>query len=282
MDSVARLLSDGFAAVYIEAGARRGHHRGVPGVFADGDDAAGPARVPDAFGAGKRAASSVHRFLNGQDLRDGREVTVRSVAAMAPGAALPRLRSGAPAAPFDERRRSSREGAPALSAEDALAEAGRCLGCGVYSETLNSAALRTRRTRESTCLLTLEVEAGIATGVAGIRVQEEALTLPVRTVMPPASDNEEIICRCERVTLGRIRRAIQSGVRDMNQLKAMLNVGLGACGGKTCGPLLRSVFIREGVPPSDVTPFTQRPLVAEVSLGAFAGAPSSGAEESRA
>jgi NADPH-dependent glutamate synthase beta subunit-like oxidoreductase/Pyruvate/2-oxoacid:ferredoxin oxidoreductase delta subunit/bacterioferritin-associated ferredoxin len=285
-DSVARLRSDGFAAVYIEAGAPRGHHRGVPGgssrgVFAAGDDAAGPARVPEAIGAGKRAASSIHRFLNGQDLRDGREVTMQSIAAMAPSVALPRQRPGAPAAPFDERRPSFKEVAPALSAEDALAEAGRCLGCGVYSETLNAAGLRTRQTRESTCLLTLEVEAGIATGVAGIRVQEEALTLPVETVMPPASDNEEVICRCERVTLGRIRQAIQSGVRDMNQLKAMLNVGLGACGGKTCGPLLRSVFIREGVPPSDVTPFTQRPLVAEVPLGVFAGASTSGAEESR-
>jgi len=168
-----------------------------------------------------------------------------------------------------------------------LVEAGRCLGCGVYSETLDARARKTRQSRESTYLLTLEVRAGIATAVAGVRVQEEALTLPVRTVMPPVSDEEEVICRCERVTLGRIRRAIQGGARDMNQLKAMLNVGLGACGGKTCGPLLRSVFIREGVPPSDVTPFTQRPLVAEVPLGVLAGArssgaPSSGAREGRA
>ena len=296
VDSVARLRSDGFAAVSIEAGAQRGRHMGAPGdssrgVFAVGDDAAGPARVPDAFGAGKRAASSIHRFLNAQDgvpaegvhsyLCDGREVTTQSIATMATGVASPRQRPGAPAAPFDERRRSLKEVAHALNAEDALAEAGRCLGCGVYSETLNAAALRTRRTRESTWLLTLEVEAAIATGVAGIRVQEEALTLPVGTVMPPASDDEEVICRCERVTLGPIRRAIRSGVRDMNQLKAMLNVGLGACGGKTCGPLLRSVFIREGVHPSDVTPFTQRPVVAEVSLGVFAGAPSGGAEEGR-
>jgi hypothetical protein len=52
----------------------------------------------------------------------------------------------------------------------------------------------------------------------------------------------------------------------------MLHTGLGACGGKTCGPLIQSIFRREGVPPSDVTAFTQRPLVAEVPLGVFAGA----------
>ena len=51
----------------------------------------------------------------------------------------------------------------------------------------------------------------------------------------------------------------------------MLKVGMGACGGKTCGPLIRAVFRREGVPDAEVVDFTQRPLDAEAPLGLFAG-----------
>jgi hypothetical protein len=57
----------------------------------------------------------------------------------------------------------------------------------------------------------------------------------------------------------------------MNQLKGMLGAGLGACGGKTCGPLVRGLFRRAGVRDDEVTPFTERPLVVEVPMGLFAG-----------
>ncbi|HUI70253.1 MAG TPA: hypothetical protein VL354_07000, partial [Spirochaetia bacterium] len=60
---------------------------------------------------------------------------------------------------------------------------------------------------------------------------------------------------------------------------AMLKTGLGACGGKTCGPLIQSIFRREGVPAADVVSFTQRPLLAEVPLGVFAGARRADAEQ---
>jgi len=252
---------------------------GLPGVFAGGDAATGPASVAEAFGAGKRAARSIHRFLSGMSLTDGRTSALPVAAATACGdvSREPR-REAAVLLPY-ERRSSFEEILPALTEEDAMAEARRCLGCGVYSETLAEATSRTRQSRENTCLLTLEVEASIATRVAGVRAQDEAVTVPTAGVVAAGRDDDQVICRCERVTLGQIRRAIRHGVRDMNQLKAALNVGLGACGGKTCGSLLGSVFLREGISLSDVTPFTQRPLVAEVPLGVFAGAPDGGAEE---
>lgn len=47
---------------------------GIHGVFAGGDTIkAKPAGIIGAIGAGKRAAISIHRYLNGQDLKAGRE-----------------------------------------------------------------------------------------------------------------------------------------------------------------------------------------------------------------
>jgi hypothetical protein len=58
----------------------------------------------------------------------------------------------------------------------------------------------------------------------------------------------------------------------MNQLKAALRTGMGACGGKTCQDLILSLFREEGVDPKEVTPLVARPLEMEVALRVFAGA----------
>jgi NAD(P)H-nitrite reductase large subunit len=84
-------------------------------------------------------------------------------------------------------------------------------------------------------------------------------------------DDDEIVCRCERVTAGEVRRHIRAGVRDMNELKAATRSGMGACGGKTCPGLIQRIFREEGVPASEVTELTRRPVFMEVPMGAFAG-----------
>ena len=85
------------------------------------------------------------------------------------------------------------------------------------------------------------------------------------------ADDETMICRCERVSLGEIRRAIRSGMRDLNQLKAVTRAGMGACGSKTCSSLLLNIFRSEGVDLKEVTAFTRRPLFVEAPLGVFSG-----------
>jgi len=83
----------------------------------------------------------------------------------------------------------------------------------------------------------------------------------------------EIMCRCERVTVGQVRELIRSGVRDVNHIKAVTRAGMGACGGKTCFGLMRELFAEEGIAQERVTQAVQRPLFVEVELGAFAGVP---------
>jgi len=127
-----------------------------------------------------------------------------------------------------------------------------------------------RKVYDRTLLVTLRVPRETATRVAGFRLQPPGLSEPVDAHAPECMDDETIICRCERVKAGEIRRLIREGVRDLNQLK-VLRCGMGACGGKTCQSLILRLFRDEGVDLCDVVPFTRRPVVAEVDLGTLAG-----------
>jgi len=142
----------------------------------------------------------------------------------------------------------------------------------------NVEVTRVREAKANDRCLMVKVKAprDIATRIAGIRVQEPWVTEPVETLVPHL-DDDMIVCRCERVTAGEIRALIRSGVRDLNELKAVTRAGMGACGGKTCPSLIKRLFREEGIPESDVTDFTKRPVFMEVPLGAFAGLAPDGA-----
>jgi NADPH-dependent 2,4-dienoyl-CoA reductase/sulfur reductase-like enzyme len=48
--------------------------------------------------------------------------------------------------------------------------------------------------------------------------------------------DELVVCRCEDVTAGELRRAVtDSGADEMNRLKALTRVGMGRCQGRMCG-----------------------------------------------
>lgn len=126
---------------------------------------------------------------------------------------------------------------------------------------------------DRTQLVRLNAPDHIACKIAGIRIQSPDKTKPILLEADhkePSAD-EVIVCRCSRVTAGQVRELIRSGIRDMNQLKAELNVGMGACGGKTCQQLTERIFREEGIDLSEVAPLTYRPLNMEVVLGIFAG-----------
>jgi NADPH-dependent 2,4-dienoyl-CoA reductase/sulfur reductase-like enzyme/Fe-S-cluster-containing hydrogenase component 2 len=127
-----------------------------------------------------------------------------------------------------------------------------------------------KKAYDRTLLVTLRVPKEKAAEVTGFRIQDPKLSQPVETSPPSSIDDETIICRCERVKAGEIRKLIRQGVRDLNQLK-VIRCGMGACGGKTCQSLILRLFQQEGVDLCDVVPFTQRPLISEVELGMLAG-----------
>jgi sarcosine oxidase, subunit alpha len=131
--------------------------------------------------------------------------------------------------------------------------------------------VRAPRSADRALLVRVRAAQEIAKRIAGIRVQEPWVTEAAPT--EERVDDDEIVCRCERVTAGQIRTLVRSGVRDLNHLKAATRAGMGACGGKTCPNLILRIFREEGIAPAEVTPQVVRPLFMEVPLGAFAGVP---------
>lgn len=69
----------------------------------------------------------------------------------------------------------------------------------------------------------------------------------------PKPDDDLIICRCEEITKGEIRRAVHEGMYTMIEVKRYLRAGMGLCQGQTCGRLIRPIIAKElGVPVSDL------------------------------
>jgi NAD(P)H-nitrite reductase large subunit len=127
-----------------------------------------------------------------------------------------------------------------------------------------------RKKYPGTLLVQVRVDRPVAKRAVGIWVQEQQIEpMAVYEKAPPP--DEAIVCRCERITAGEIRAAIRSGVRDLNQLKALTRSGMGACGSKTCRPMIWRMFKEEGVDLGTVTDRVDRPLFVEVAIGAFAG-----------
>jgi NAD(P)H-nitrite reductase large subunit len=63
-------------------------------------------------------------------------------------------------------------------------------------------------------------------------------------------DDDLIICRCEEITKGEIRKAIHDGMRTINEVKRYLRAGMGLCQGQTCQRLVLSIIAGELKMPS--------------------------------
>ena len=71
----------------------------------------------------------------------------------------------------------------------------------------------------------------------------------------PGADDDMLICRCEEVTKGEIRKAIHEGIVTMEEMRRYLRNGMGLCQGQTCGKLVKGIMARElHVRPTDIEP----------------------------
>ena len=131
--------------------------------------------------------------------------------------------------------------------------------------------VRSRKRYPGTLLVQIKVDKAVAKAAVGIWVQEKQIEPSTIYEKEPPPD-EAIVCRCERVTAGEIRAIIRNGIRDLNQIKALTRAGMGACGSKTCRPMIWRIFQEEGIDFKMVTDRVDRPLFIEVPIGVFAGA----------
>ena len=130
--------------------------------------------------------------------------------------------------------------------------------------------VRAIKANDRTVLVKMRVPKAAAKRVAGLRVQDGAVSKPMDRYVERTAD-DTIVCRCERVPAGEIRSLIREGHRDISQIKAVTRACMGSCGAKTCTALIHRIFREEGVPEKDIVDQPKRPLFMEVSLGAFAG-----------
>jgi len=110
---------------------------GIKGIFAGGDMIGSAGTVIEAIAAGKRAAVSIDRFLQGQDIREGREeetLKASDIKVTIPAGTAKTPRLGMPELAVEERRSNFREVSLGFTSEMAIAEAKRCLSCAVCSE----------------------------------------------------------------------------------------------------------------------------------------------------
>ena len=79
-----------------------------------------------------------------------------------------------------------------------------------------------------------------------------------------------MVCRCEEVTAGQIRRYVELGCLGPNQTKAFGRCGMGPCQGRFCGLTVTEIIAQaRGVAPEAVGYYRIRPPIKPVMLGDF-------------
>ena len=114
------------------------------GVFAGGDVVSGPYIAIAAIADGREAAISIDRYLRGVDLKEGRQFPLRPMAKgkwnPLPKNSAKQPRPAMPTLPSEEWLGGFKEIYLGLTPEAALAEASRCINCGVCSECMECVA----------------------------------------------------------------------------------------------------------------------------------------------
>ena len=89
-----------------------------------------------------------------------------------------------------------------------------------------------------------------------------------------AVPDETLVCRCECVTAGDIRRAVADGFRDPNEIKRVTRCGMGQCQGRMCGPALAEIAAAaQSADPGKVGMLQPRQPLRPVTLETFLACP---------
>ena len=84
-------------------------------------------------------------------------------------------------------------------------------------------------------------------------------------------DDNTVVCRCEEVTAGEIRKAVADGLGDSNQVKFLTRCGMGPCQGRQCAEAVAHIVAAasgESMPEGGL--YRGRPPVTPLTLGQLA------------
>lgn len=102
-----------------------------------------------------------------------------------------------------------------------------------------------------------------------IRPFLDRLYRPAEAFLRPS--DETLVCRCEEVTAGDIRRLTKNGCAGPNQAKAFSRAGMGPCQGRLCGLTVSQLMAEvRNTPVSEVGYYNIRSPIKPVTLGELA------------
>ncbi|KUJ85700.1 FAD/NAD(P)-binding oxidoreductase [Ruegeria marisrubri] len=106
-------------------------------------------------------------------------------------------------------------------------------------------------------------------GESAVRPFLDAAYPPFREALAP--EDATIVCRCEEVTAGDIRRYAKLGCLGPNQTKAFGRAGMGPCQGRYCGLTVTALLAQaNGLSPDETGYYRIRPPLKPVTLGELA------------
>ena len=87
----------------------------------------------------------------------------------------------------------------------------------------------------------------------------------------PQPDDDMIVCRCEEVTKGQIRKAVHDGMFTITEIRRYLRTGMGLCQGQTCAKLVKRIVANELKVSMDVLePASSRAPMRPIEMEVFA------------
>ncbi|WP_125477855.1 FAD/NAD(P)-dependent oxidoreductase, partial [Caballeronia terrestris] len=102
-----------------------------------------------------------------------------------------------------------------------------------------------------------------------LRPMLDALYPPRASIFAPP--DETVVCRCEELTAGDVRKAAAIGKLGPNQLKAFTRAGMGPCQGRQCGYTIAHIVAAEqGRSVTEVGFYRIRPPLKPITLGELA------------
>ncbi len=106
--------------------------------------------------------------------------------------------------------------------------------------------------------------------MAGVRAALDEIS-SVRPGLCELATAPTVVCRCEEVTRAEVRAAVEEGARDLQAVKLLTRLGMGACQARNCGPSAAVLLSAQtGRPPQDAGRINPRPPVRPVTLGTLA------------
>ena len=130
------------------------------------------------------------------------------------------------------------------------------------------------KANDCTPVVTIEVPKELSDDIRSIR----RLNLPEeddRTKLLEIDDwsavpDDLIVCRCEEVTVGDIKKAIAGGAVTVEGIKKRTRAGMGLCQGRTCSRLVSRILGSEtGIKADEIRPDTARMPIKPVSFSVY-------------